>query len=65
MIDKVKQHFQENWDLTDEQLDDIIEQIEEYCHDCYWQGYTDREEEVKEYYQGFSHAKKSDMDGYE
>lgn len=65
MIEQLLQELKDTWGYSTEELNDIREKLEEYGHSCYWLGYHDKCDEVDQYYKGFAHAKKSDMDGYE
>lgn len=65
MIDELLKELHETWGYETEELNDIRDKMQELANSCFWEGYNERSEEVVAYYAGFSHAKKSDMDGYE
>ena len=64
MINQILKYIEKTWGYTNEELDDIKEQIQEFGYSCYDFGYREgidqRFEEIEKYYNGFGYGKKSD-----
>jgi hypothetical protein len=63
MIAQILKELHETWGYETEELNDIREKMEEVANAAFWEGYSERSEEVLSYYAGFSAYGK--MEDYE